>query len=113
MRDFAKLSVAEAAGPLAPQSEAFLLRRADRLLDRLRVRSPAVMQVLALSGGLTWLGRIVLVLAVAAGVSLSALDGSRRINILAFPLIGLIAWNLIVYILLIVAWLRSRGRPSA
>jgi hypothetical protein len=113
MRDFAKLSVAEAAAPLTPQSEAFLLRRADRLLARLRVRSPAVMQVLALSGGLTWLGRIVLVLAVAAGVSLSALDGSRRINILAFPLIGLIAWNLIVYILLIVAWLRSRGRPAA
>jgi len=58
-------------------------------------------------------GRFVLLLAVAAGVSMSALDGSRRINILAFPLIGLIAWNLLVYVLLLVTWMRSQGRASS
>jgi hypothetical protein len=92
--------------------EAFLIRRAERVLDRLRSRSPAVTHILALAGGVTWLGRFVLLLAFAAGVSLSALDGSRRINILAFPLIGLIAWNLLVYVLLFVTWIRSRGRPA-
>ena len=67
------------------------------------------MHILELAGGVTWLGRLVLVVALAVGVSLSALDGSRRINILAFPLIGLIVWNLAVYVALFVTWLRSRG----
>jgi len=48
-----------------------------------------------------------------SGVSLSALDGSRHINILAFPLIGLIAWNLFVYIALLVTWTRTRGQVAA
>jgi hypothetical protein len=104
------------AGPVAAlsaQSQAFLVKRSRRLLDRLKLRSPAVMHVMALSGGLTWLGRFVLVAAVVFGVSLSALDGSRHINILAFPLIGLIAWNLFVYIALLVTWTRTRGQVAA
>jgi Protein of unknown function (DUF2868) len=115
-RPSALLPTQPAAQPsmsLSTQSQVFLVKRAERLLDRLRLRSPAVMHVLSLAGGLTWLGRCVLVAALAVGVSLSALDGSRRINILAFPLIGLIAWNLFVYILLLVTWIRTRGRPAA
>jgi hypothetical protein len=112
LRESGKLE-AQPTAALSPQSQAFLVKRSDRLLDRLRLRSPAVMHVLALAGGLTWLGRFVLVLAVAVGISLSALDGSRRINILAFPLIGLIAWNLFVYVALIVTWVRARGRAPS
>ena len=106
LRDSGKLAEAQPSAALSPQSLAFLIKRSQRLLDRLKLRSPAVIHVLALAGGLTWLGRFVLVAAVAVGVSLSALDGSRRINILAFPLIGLIAWNFFVYVALILTWLR-------
>ena len=112
-RESTRLAEALPSVPLAPQSEAFLVRRAERLLERLRSRSPAVMHILALAGGLTWLGRFVLVLALAAGVSLSALDGDRRINILAFPLMGLIVWNLFVYVVLLVGWIRPQGRSAA
>ncbi len=101
---------AQPSAVLSAQSQAFLVKRSERLLERLRLRSPAVIHVLALSGGLTSLGRFVLVAALALGVSLSALDGSRRINILAFPLIGLIAWNIFVYLILIVTWIRTRDR---
>ena len=112
-RELPKLPEAQPSALLPPESEAFLAKRAQRLLNGLSTRSPAVMHVLALAGGFTWLGRFILLLALAAGVSLSALDGSRRINILAFPLIGLIAWNLLVYVLLLVSWSRTRGRPAA
>jgi Protein of unknown function (DUF2868) len=97
---------------LPRDSQTFLIRRAERLLARLRMRSPAVVHILALAGGVTWLGRFVLLLALAAGVSLSALDGSRRINILAFPLIGLLAWNILVYVLLLASWVTHRGRSA-
>ena len=103
---------AQPSAALSAQSRRFLVKRSERLFDRLRLRSPAVMHVLALAGGLTWLGRFVLVVALAVGMSLSALDGSRHINILAFPLIGLIAWNIFVYVLLIVTWIRTRGHAA-
>jgi hypothetical protein len=103
---------AGASASLSPSSEAFLTARAERLLDRLQTRSPAVAHILTLAGGVTWLGRFVLLLALLVGFSLSALDGSRHINILAFPLIGLLVWNLLVYVLLLVTWLRTRGRSS-
>src|SRR5579864_5250738 len=109
VRSLRRPPLASAAG-LSRDAERFLQQRADRLLTRLQSRSPAVLHVLALAGGLTWLSRAVLLLALLAGVSLSGLDGSRRINILAFPLIGLIAWNLLVFALLIVARLR-RAKP--
>ena len=55
-----------------------------------------------------WILAVLLLLAFASGIALSALDGSRRINILAFPFIGLIAWNLLTYVVLAVGWLRRR-----
>src|SRR5262249_11341597 len=85
---------------------------ARHLLERLRTRSPAVAHILALAGGVTWLGRLVLVLGFAAGLSLSGLDGSRRSNILAFPLIGLLPWNLPRFVLFVVSWGWHRGRPG-
>ena len=102
----------QGSAALTRAAQSFLVRRGQRLLEKLRTRSPAVLHILALAGGVTWLGRFVLLLALGAGISLSALDGSRRINILAFPLIGLLAWNLLVYVLLLVTWVTHRGRPA-
>src|ERR1700761_7414020 len=86
-RAAASREVVREAPKLTRDSDAFIARRAQALLERLRTRSPAVTHVLALAGGVTWLARFVLIVALALGVSMSALDGSRRINILAFPLI--------------------------
>ena len=51
-------------------------------------------------------------LSLAAGFSLSALDGTRRINVLAFPLLGLVLWNLLVYLLVVARWIRALGRRA-
>jgi hypothetical protein len=56
---------------------------------------------------------VLLLVAFASGIGLSALDGSRRINILAFPFLGLIAWNLAMYAVLAIGWIRGRIRPAA
>jgi hypothetical protein len=101
-------SINQSGAVLSRAAGDFLAHRAEWLLARVRARSPAVDHVLAVAAGVTWLGRAVLVLAMLVGLSLSALDGSHRINILSFPLIGLIAWNLFVYAALIAARLRRR-----
>jgi len=98
---------------LSPAAERLLVRRAEHLLDRLETRAPVTVQVLALAGGGSWLAPALLLLAFASGVSLSALDGSRRIDLLSFPLLGLIAWNAVVFIVLIAAALRRRRRGAA
>ena len=96
---------------LSSATEWFLIRRAEVLLRSLRTRSPGIDHVLALARGATSLDRGVLVAAFVAGVLLSFLDGGGRvINIFALPLVVLIAWNLLVYVLRLG---RRRGRIVA
>lgn len=118
-RDDAKLRAA-LTGPTDSQAasgpktiERYLAARAERLREQLEMRSPVIRHVLALAGGASWVSRAFAIAALILGLSLSALDGSRRINILAFPLIGLILWNVVVYILLGLEHLRRRpARPA-
>ena len=90
-----------ASAPIDGDSERFLARRADSLLARVRVRSPGVDRVLAAAAGPTGFDRAVLLLAFALGFGISFADG-RRIDIFAYPLVGLVIWNLIVYLVLII-----------
>lgn len=102
------------AGPALPAAaEQLLVRRAELLMPRLQRRAPVVARVLELSAGADWLGPAVTLVAFAFGVSLSALDGSQHIDILAFPLLGLVAWNLLVYALTLFVWLRPKHPHSA
>jgi hypothetical protein len=86
--------------------------RAARLTGPLEERFPIVAEVLGRTRTPAWTLVGVLLLAFASGIGLSALDGSRRINILAFPFIGLIAWNLAAYGLLAITWIRRRYAPD-
>lgn len=88
-------------GPLDGDSERYLARRADVLLARLRVRSPGIDHVLAAAAGPTGLDRAVWLLGLALGFG-AAFAGGARIDIFAYPLVGLVVWNLLVYITLIV-----------
>jgi hypothetical protein len=95
------------------QLAGFLGDRAGRLVAPLVERYPIVAEVLGSSRSPAWLLLVFLALAFAVGVGLSALDGSRRINILAVPFLGLVAWNLLVYAVLLLGWLRRiRGRSA-
>src|SRR5262245_3479156 len=85
--------------------------RAQRLLQPLENRHPIVRELLDHAQWPAWAGPAVMIVALACGFALAALDGSHRIDILAFPFLGLIAWNLLVYIVLATSWLR-RASPT-
>jgi hypothetical protein len=95
---------------LSSATEWFLIRRADLLLRSLRGRSPGIDHVLAVAGGAASLDRGMLVCAFAIGILFCFLDGGRAINIFALPLVLLIVWNLLVYVLRLG---RRRGRIVA
>ena len=94
-------------------AERFLARRADALLARVRVRSPGVDRILAAAAGPTGLDRSILLLGLLLGFGITFVEG-KRIDIFAYPLIGLLLWNLLIYVILIVrAGLSLRQRSEA
>ncbi|HEY7758568.1 MAG TPA: DUF2868 domain-containing protein [Burkholderiales bacterium] len=106
------------AAALPGKAQRLLAARAALLRRQLGTRHPFVETVLALSTGPGWVGRLLLVAALLLGFSLSALDGTRRIDMLSFPLLGLLLWNLLVYLLIVAGWVRAlfgqpRRRPAA
>ncbi len=104
-------AAAAAPAQLDGDSERFLVRRADALLARLRVRSPGVDHILAAAAGPSGLDRAILLLGLAAGLGAAFADGAR-IDIFAYPLVGLLLWNLIVYIVLIVRTFSAQRQGS-
>lgn len=97
------------AGAKREALEAFLAVRARELSGGLITRWPGLRWVLA-AAQFTVPAWAVIVLAGLGGVTLDRLGGTRRIDLLAFPLLGLIAWNLAVYVLALSRpWLRRRA----
>lgn len=94
------------AGRKADDPRRWLGVRARQLVEDLRRYEPRLGRVLAASNVARGLWVPVIVLALALGLSTSALGPERRFNILAAPLLALIAWNLIVLALFTVRrWL--------
>ncbi|MEP7067927.1 MAG: DUF2868 domain-containing protein [Usitatibacter sp.] len=106
------VAVAAIAG-LPANAPRLLAERSRPILARIAARYPFVTHVLALLDPPFALMVGLIALGLALGASLSALDGTRRINVLAFPLLGLVAWNFAVYAFLLFAALRpARATPG-
>jgi hypothetical protein len=85
----------------------WLAHRAGFLAERLAARQPLVARLLAAT---RWHGSVSWALPLAAfagGLAVNAVAPDQRINIVAFPLIGMLLWNLAVYALLATAALRA------
>ena len=82
-------------------AEAFLAQRAQHAMQRLATREPAAAKWMARR---LWRWQWVVWLALAAfvlGVLADSIGSSQRINLLAPPLWAVLAWNLIVYVVLL------------
>jgi hypothetical protein len=95
---------------LSRRAETLLVARAQAVYERIASRYPFVEQVLAMLGPSASLTVVLVAIGLAIGAGLSVLDGSRRINVLAFPLLGIVGWNLAVYAVL--AAMAMRGARS-
>ena len=65
-------------------------------------------------GWRAWVGPAAVVLAFLAGLATDALSADRQVNLLAAPMLGLIAWNLAVYLTLLARSIAAAsGRGAA
>lgn len=111
-REWASRAAAEIVGDRA-DAETFLARRAGLVLERLTERRSPLPRAFRAWRWRSWIGVLVVLGAFAAGAIFDQLANSRQINIMAPPVIGLVAWNLGVYVLLLArAAMRLRG-PAA
>jgi hypothetical protein len=88
-------------------------RRASELYQRLVQRHPVVGRTMMLESHASQASLLVLLVAFACGVVLSLVDSRVRIEILAFPLLGVVLWNLAVYLVLAIAALRRRPKGAS
>jgi hypothetical protein len=90
----------------------FLQRRSNLALERLIARFPVLRRACRLSRWPAWANWALPLAALVLGFVSHRLDGGR-LNILAFPLLGMLAWNLFVYLWLLVSALRPgrEGHP--
>ncbi|HET7729258.1 MAG TPA: DUF2868 domain-containing protein [Usitatibacter sp.] len=91
------------------KDQRLLAARARVLLARVVARHAFVGKVMAMLGPSPAVGLGLVVLGLVAGGALASLDGSHRINVLAFPLLGVVGWNVAVYVVLLVLALRRGG----
>lgn len=100
----------EKSGPR--QVAAFLSRRAELALDRLIARYPMLERARMLTRWPRWLNWLLPLAALAIGLATNAVDRGQ-LNILAFPLLGMLIWNLAVYVWLLLGSLRRLvGGPA-
>ena len=110
----ASAAAREAAGEAAGEAAAMLDRRAARLLETATARASWVEPALRATRFPMALAWTLPIAAGAVGLLTDALGPERRVNILSVPLLGLIAWNLVVYVVLLSLWLaRAARRPRA
>lgn len=92
-------------------AQAFVAKRAQLAARRLAERDAAWRTPLQGNGPKAWRWLLLLLaVAIAAWIVGDVLGASHRINLLAPPVLGLLAWNLAVYVLLLVA--AGRGPSS-
>jgi Protein of unknown function (DUF2868) len=108
-RSWASRAAAEVVGEGAA-SDTFVARRARLALERLSERYPPLRKAVAVLHWRRWIGVAIVGLAFLAGIAIDRIGDGREINLLAPPVIGLLAWNLVVYVLLLASpLLRAAG----
>jgi hypothetical protein len=100
-RAWASRAAAEVVGERATP-EAFVARRARLAMERLGERYPPLRKAVSALRWRRWIGIALVGSAFIFGVVIDRLDG-QVINLLAPPLLGVLAWNVVVYALLLVS----------
>lgn len=106
-RELAQWQASDSKTPVT--AEHFLQQRSEQILKRLAERTPAFSAFAARRGGLNGLTIALPLIALLLGAGLDRIGDPHRVDLLSAPLLGIIGWNMLVYLVLL-AWLLM---PSA
>ena len=83
-------------------AELFLQQRCEQILKRLAERTPSLKGFLGLRTGFTSLAVALPVIALLIGAGLDRISDPHRVDLLSAPLLAIIGWNLLVYLILFI-----------
>jgi hypothetical protein len=95
--------------------ERFLDLRAQRVIRAVEARHPGLAALQHGSAWQHWLAAGLPVVAAVLGMLTDAVANPHRVDLLSLPLLGLLVWNVVMYLLLLGGWLfwPARRRGSA
>lgn len=106
-RAWATRASAEVVGEHA-RDDSFIARRADLVLERLAERHPRIRALSRLPSARSWLAPLLALLAFVVGAVGADVSPTQRINLLAPPVLALLAWNVGVYVALLASFMTPR-----
>lgn len=109
-RAWASHAAAAEVGESAPPQQ-FLACRARIALGRLEHRIAPLPKALQALAWRPWVGIAIVMGAACIGLLVDRIGGAQRINVMAPPVLLLMVWNLLVYVLLLTAPLWRRATP--
>lgn len=96
----------------AASAERFVEKRAELLAGKLAERERALMRAGQAVAWRPWIGVALAVAAFAFGAFFQQLGDRQQINVLAFPLLTIVLWNLAVYVALVLGAFARRRTPT-
>lgn len=112
-RDQIDRQARQAAGVGADDSAAvspehFIDVRAQRVLAAVGVRHPGVVALQESSPWYGWIATATPLAAVLMGVATDIIANPHRVDLVSLPLLGIVGWNLVMYLALLLGWVLSR-----
>jgi hypothetical protein len=107
-------ALAGALGRAPMAAEEFMHLRAQRVLAAVGVHHPWLASLQEPRPWQTWIEWLVPLAALVIGVATDAIGNPHRVDLVSLPLLGIVVWNLAIYLLLVVSavWSRRRSGPS-
>ncbi|MCB1065706.1 MAG: DUF2868 domain-containing protein [Verrucomicrobiae bacterium] len=95
------------------EKERFFAARAELLVDHLVAHFPFLRSVVPPSHRLRYLVPALLVIAILIGWFTQALGSEKLVNILSFPLLGILGWNFFIYLAETIGGLNRRRHAAS
>ena len=99
-RELAQWQAAGSKGGVT--TEHFLQQRAEQIIKRLAERTPSLKAFLGLRTGFQGLAYALPLVALLLGAGLDRISDPHRVDLLSAPLLAIIGWNLLVYVILFI-----------
>lgn len=108
-RELAQWQAAESKAAVTP--EHFLQQRSEQIIKRLGERTPALASFLGRRESLAGLSLALPLVALLLGAGLDRISDPHRVDLLSLPLLAIIGWNLLVYLILLI-WMFVPSRST-
>ena len=102
---------AQAEGPAGQSApERFLDLRAQRVVQTVAERNPAIAALQDIPASRYWLAVATPLATLVLGALTERIADPHRVDLLSLPLLAIVLWNLVVYLLLVASWVLPRRR---